>query len=167
MRGGNLLKFLIKCRDTGVYPRFVCYENLKNKPCKVKNRYYRRILLDKITTKNRSILNSKKTSLWCWNCSSWKYHLLKRSCITYTLSNVANKEARKLKISLEKKFSKLLKDANIFDGIYPNPNITITNISSRVLTNDEYETLQYDLKHGIAIKPKYNVIFAIADDIYD
>ena len=39
--------------------------------------------------------------------------------------------------------------------------------SSTVLTNDEYETLRYGLKHGIMIKPKDNEIFAIAGDIYD
>ena len=83
------------------------------------------------------------------------------------LSNVANKDARKLKTLLQKKFIKILKDAKVFYEIYPNPNVTITNLSSRVLTNDEYETLQYGLKHGIAIKPKDNEIFAIAEDIYD
>ena len=92
---------------------------------------------------------------------------LKRLCITYTLSNGANKEARKLKISLEKKFSKILKNAKAFDGTYPNPNVIITNLSSRILTNDEYETLQYGLKHGIAIKPKDTEIFAIVENIYD
>lgn len=63
--------------------------------------------------------------------------------------------------SLEKKFSKILKDINFFDEIYPNTNVTITNLSDRDLANDEYETLPYDLKHGLAIKPKGDEIFAI------
>ena len=42
---------------------------------------------------------------------------------------------------MEKKFSKILKYAEDFDGIYPSPNVTIANLSSRLLTNDEYETL--------------------------
>ena len=67
---------------------------------------------------------------------------MKRLSNTYTLINVANNEDRKFKTSLEKKFSKILKDAKVFDGIYPNPNVIITNLSSRVLTNNEYETLQ-------------------------
>ena len=71
-----------------------------------------------------------------------------------------------MKTLLEKKFSKVLKDAKVYDGIYPNSNVTITSLSSRVLTNDEYETLQYGLKYGIAIKPKDNEIFAITEDIY-
>ena len=45
--------------------------------------------------------------------------------------------------------------------------LCLLNLSSRVLTNDEYETLQYGLKHGVASKPKDNEIFAMAEDIYD
>ena len=134
---------------------------------KVRNRFYRRILLDEITTKNRSIHNFKKQLYEAETALHESTSWLKRLCITYTLSNVANKEAEKLKTSLEKKFSKLLKDTKVFDGTYPNPNVTITNLSSRIITNDEYETLWYGLKHGIAIKPKDNEISAIAEDIYD
>ena len=72
-----------------------------------------------------------------------------------------------MKTSLEKKLSKILKDAKVYDRIYPNPNFTITKLSSRVLTNDEHETIQYALKYGVVIKPKNNEIFAIAEDIYD
>ena len=135
------LKFLMKCRDTGVYPKFARYKNLKSKPYKIKNRYYRRILLDEITTKNRSILNFRKqlyeTETALHESTTW----LNRLSVTYTLSNVANREARKLKTFMEKKFSKILKYAEDFDGIYPSPNVTIANLSSRLLTNDEYETL--------------------------
>ena len=49
----------MKCRDANVYPKFVRYKNVKNKH-KVKNRYYHRILLDEITTKNRSIRNLRQ-----------------------------------------------------------------------------------------------------------
>ena len=53
-----------------------------------------------------------------------------------------------------------------FDEIYANPNVAITNLSSRVLANDEHETLQFSLKHGIVIKPKDDEIFAISEDLY-
>ena len=157
----------MKRRDAGVYPKFVRYKNLKNKPYKVGNRYYRPILLDEITTKNRSIHNFKKQLYEAETALHESTTWLKKLCITCTLSNVGNKQARKLKTSLEKTFSKILKDAKVFDGTYPNPNVTITNLSSRILTNDEYEILQYSLKHVIAIKPRDSEIFAIAEDIYD
>ena len=136
----------MKSRDAGVYPKFVRYKNLKSKPYKVRNGYYRRILVDEITKKNTFIHNFKKqlykTETALHESTTW----LKRLCITYTLSNVTNKEAKKLKTSLEKKFSKLLKNAKVFDGTYPNPNVTITNLSSRILTNDEYDSHNYLLK---------------------
>ena len=53
------LTFLMKCIDVGVYSKFVSYKNLKNQRHKVKNCYYRRILLHEITTMNRSIATSK------------------------------------------------------------------------------------------------------------
>ena len=131
------------------------------------NRYYRRLLLDETTTKNRLICNLKKQLYDATIALHGSTARLKKLCITYTLRNVANKEARKLKTSLEKIFSKILKDVKAYGRIYPNPNVTITNLSSRVLTNDEYETLQNGLKCGIAIKQKDNEIFVIAEDIYD
>ena len=62
---------------------------------------------------------------------------------------------------------KILTDERTHNGIYTNPNVTITNLSSRILTNDEHEVLKYGLKHGIATKPRENDIFALAEDIYD
>ena len=49
------LSFLIKCRDANVYPKFVRFKNLQNKPYEIKNRYYRHILLDEIASKSKSI----------------------------------------------------------------------------------------------------------------
>ena len=135
------LTCLIKCRDAGVYPKFVHCKNFNNKPYKVKNRYYHLILLEKVTTMDRSIDNFKKQLYEVETALHKSTTWLKRLCITYTLSNLANKEARKLKTSLKKMFSKILKDANVLDGIHPNLNVTITNLSSRVLRNDENETL--------------------------
>ena len=57
----NLI-FLMKCRDTDIYPKFVRFKTLKNKPYEVKNHYYRSVLLHEITTKNRSIRNLTKTA---------------------------------------------------------------------------------------------------------
>ena len=42
-----------------------------------------------------------------------------------------------------------MKDEKVYDGIFPNPNCTIAKLSGRVLTHDEYETLQHGLKHCI------------------
>ena len=59
-----------------------------------------------------------------------------------------------MKTLLEKKFSEILNDAKVYYGTYPNLTVTITNLCSRLLRKDEYETPQYSLKHGIVIKSK-------------
>ena len=61
-----------------------------------------------------------------------------------------------MKTLLEKKFSEILNDAKVYYGTYPNLTVTITNLCSRLLRKDEYETPQYSLKHCIVIKSKYN-----------
>ena len=55
----NLL-FLVKCGDENVYPKFVQYKHLKNKRYKHRYRYYRRILLDEITAKNKALRDLKQ-----------------------------------------------------------------------------------------------------------
>ena len=85
------LTCLIKCRDAGVYPKFVRYKNFNNKPYKVKNRYYHLILLEKVTTMDRSIDNFKKQLYEAETALHKSTAWLKRLCITYTLSNVAKK----------------------------------------------------------------------------
>ena len=54
------LKFLVRSRDTGVYPKFTRWENIKNKKKKCKSKFYRRILLDEINSKRRSIKELRK-----------------------------------------------------------------------------------------------------------
>ena len=49
--------------------------------------------------------------------------------------------------------------------ISTNPKTIITNLSIHVLTEGEYDILQYELKHGLATGPKENDILAYAEDI--
>ena len=58
-----------------------------------------------------------------------------------------------------------VRDKNL--GISTNPNTIITNLASHVLTEGEYDVLQYKLKHGLATRPKENDILAYAEDIWE
>ena len=78
-----------------------------------------------------------------------------------------NREGKRLTLSLNNKFDKIVEADRIAKGIHPNPKITIANLSNRVLSNDEDEVLRYGLKDGVATKPKENDIFAFAEDIFD
>ena len=78
-----------------------------------------------------------------------------------------NREWKRLALSLNNKFNKIIEADGIAKGIHPNANITITNLSNRVLSDDEYEVLRYGLKHGVAAKPKENNVFKFAENIFD
>ena len=51
--------------------------------------------------------------------------------------------------------------------ISTNPKTIITNLSIHVLAEGEYDILQYELKHGLATRPKENDILAYAEDIWE
>ena len=53
-----------------------------------------------------------------------------------------------------KKFDNLLKEKQEAEGTTKNPNKTIWNFSSHILSNDEHETLKFGLKHGLAKRPE-------------
>ena len=46
-------------------------------------------------------------------------------------------------------------------------NTTVTNLSIHLLTECEYQILQYWLKHGFATRPKEHEILAYAEDIWE
>ena len=54
------LRLLITSRDEGVYPKFTCWNNLKTRNIKEKNKFSRRILLDEISSKRKAIKSLRK-----------------------------------------------------------------------------------------------------------
>ena len=66
----------------------------------------------------------------------------------------------------EKKYQNLLNEKAQIEGTLQNPNQTIWNFSSHVLTNEEESTLKYGLKHGIAKRPNEDDILASAEAVW-
>ena len=54
------LKFLVTTRDTEIYPKFTRWKNVKNNKKKCKGKFYRRVLLDEINSKCRSLKELRK-----------------------------------------------------------------------------------------------------------
>ena len=46
------IKFLVKCRDANVFPKFTRWKNANDKDIKTRNRYRRKVLLDEIRNKH-------------------------------------------------------------------------------------------------------------------
>ena len=78
---------------------------------------------------------------------------IKGSIIRYAINSVISKECIKWKERHDNKINKLVNDKHLKEGITSNPNTVITNLSNRVITNEEFNILKYGLKHGLAIKP--------------
>ena len=49
------LKFLVSCRDLGVYPKFTCWKNVKHNKKSVRTKFYRSVLLDEIASKHHTV----------------------------------------------------------------------------------------------------------------
>ena len=53
------------------------------------------------------------------------------------------------------------------EGVKENPNNTIWNLTTRVLSNEEYQVLRYGLNHGLATYQKQNDILASVESVWD
>ena len=65
----------------------------------------------------------------------------------------------------QKKLDNHLQEKNKLDDIYDNSNTAVTNLSSHVLSNEEYSNLKFGIKYGIVTRPSESNIFAYAEDI--
>ena len=57
-------------------------------------------------------------------------------------------------------------EKSTIDGIIPNPNVIVTNLSDRTLSNDEYEILAYGLNHGLHKRAKENDLLASTESVF-
>ena len=74
---------------------------------------------------------------------------MKSICISYSINIVITKYIDKNQRTHKKKLDNLFKKKQQEDGLETNPNNIIWNLTSRTLSNEEYEVLHY----GLRIKP--------------
>ena len=74
--------------------------------------------------------------------------------IKHAIRNYVTREEKKIHDRLEKKFQNLLAEKQMKNGIQPNPNKLVLNLTGVELTNEQYSALQFGLKHGIATRPR-------------
>ena len=167
MRCEQAIKFMKQCRDANVFPKFTRWKIVNGKSEKIKSSYRRKVLLDEIRTKNE-LLRELKAELS--NESDELYRnmtFMKKWMVKQSIQNTAMDEKAKVEKRHEKKFSNLLKEKSQIEGTAQNPNRIIWNFSSHPLQNEEYQTLQYGLKHGIARRADEDEILASAEALWD
>ena len=96
------------------------------------------------------------------NLTFFKEHVLK-----ITINRAVYKKENIIKKRHLKKFNALLHEKNQIDGIAPNSNNIITNLSNHTLSNDEYNVLKYDLKYLTSFLPNSLTVLAYSEDVWD
>ena len=92
---------------------------------------------------------------------------MKKWAVKYSIQNTIDKENNIITKRHNKKFANLMIEKSKKEGTVNNPNKILWNFSSHVLTSEEYQTLKFGLKHGLARKPDENEILASAEALWD
>ena len=87
--------------------------------------------------------------------------------IKHAIRNYVKREEKKIHDRLEKKFQNLLAEKQMKNGIQPNPNKLVLNLTGVELTNEQYSALQFGLKHGIATRPRESDLIASAESVWE
>ena len=92
---------------------------------------------------------------------------MKRFTITYSINIVMNTYKNKIETTHEKKFNNLYRNKQKEEGVKENLNNTIWNLTTRVLSNEEYQVLRYGLNHALATYQKQNDILTSVKSVWD
>ena len=104
------------------------------------------------------------------NCHATKIankHKHLKQLNNYSINIVINTCKNKIETTHEKKFNNLHVNKQKEKGVKENPNNTIWNLITRVLSNEEYQVLRYGLNHGLATYQKQNDILASVECVWD
>ena len=160
------IAFMSKCRDTNVFPKFTRWKNANQKAVKDRNKYRRKVLLDEIRNKHSQLRQMKnevkaESTMLYSNMTFMKKWMVKRS-----IQIIIDAEKKLVQKRHNKKLANLLDEKAKLEGTMNNPNKTIWNFSSHILSNEEHETLKFGLRHGIAKQPDENDILASAEALW-
>ena len=86
--------------------------------------------------------------------------------IVFSVNRLQSNICKKTKFRHQKKLDALIINKRVLDGIAPNPNSIITNLTDFELTETEIKVLRLGLKHGVLLRPKESEMIVIAEDIW-
>ena len=126
--------------------------NLKKNYCK--------ILLDEISTKQKSIKLMKKDFKMALENLLASTTFFKGVVFKISINRSVIKEEKLVLKRHQKNLDNLLKEKSELNDIYDNPNTVVTNLSGHVLLNKEYTILKFGLKYGLVTRPNESNILA-------
>ena len=93
---------------------------------------------------------------------------MKQKCLTYRINCVISRYVAEVKSEVKsRKYKCLLNKGNAKNGIQSNPNNVAWNLSSRNLTNEEYDVLSYGLNLGLATNLSCNDVLQSMGSVWD
>ena len=91
---------------------------------------------------------------------------MKQKCITYSTNCTISKYVAEVKSCHARKYNCLLNKSNTEYGIQSTSNNAVWNLSSRNLTNKEYDVLLYGSSHGLATNPSCNDVLPSVGSVW-
>ena len=89
---------------------------------------------------------------------------MKPSLIKFSINHLISNKLVEIQI---RKLNNLIMEKRIQEGIHNNANNLITNLTNVTLSDNKIEILKYELKHGLAIRPKESEMIVMMEDIYE
>ena len=95
--------------------------------------------------------------------SAW----MKRMLIIFSINRLESILCHETLNRHKKTLDTLIVNKYVTEGIKPNPNKIITNLTNCELTENEVEVLRLGLKHGLILQPKETEMIAVIEDLWD
>ena len=130
-------------------------------------KFCRKLLYDEISNKHKNLKELKKQQQESQNLLKDVATWMKQKCITYSINCIISKYIAEVKSRHARKYNCLLNKNNAENGIQSNPNNVVWNLSSRSLTNEEYNVLSYGLNNGLATSLSCNYRLISMESVWD
>ena len=128
------IKFMTRCRDANVFPKFTRWKNANTKATKERNKYRRKVLIDEILVKHDQLRKMKEElqteSKMVYDHTTF----MKKWMIKKSILKVVETEKRIVQKRHDKKFGNLIDEKSRLEGTTNNPNKTIWNFSCHELS---------------------------------
>ena len=92
---------------------------------------------------------------------------MRKFAIYQSIKIGVEKYVKPIREKLQRKLELMIKERDRNSGISQNPNTIITNLSTHILSDAEYDTLRFGLNHGLAKQPKDTEMFVVAEELWN
>ena len=164
MKAKHDVKFLNKCKQEKVFPKFVLWKNIKSRSLLEQNYLFTRNLNETINKRQKELnllkIEPDYSKQKLLASTTW----IKGQIILFSINRMQCKHCHYIKGKQKKKLDAIIVNKVIRDGI---KTVLSTNLTDMELTEIEVSVLKVGLKHRLLTRPKESEMIVIAEDIWD